>query len=82
MITTNGEEKITEHSYYTSLVGLFEDNKEDLNVSLAKLQRVKFPYTHSDFYKEWTIRKGSARSAQEVRDYNKALNQIEPEDFE
>lgn len=73
-VTKNGDERITKHSYYTSLTALYEDNQE-LKVSLEKLQtdfsRKKLEVvTHSCYWFEWTIRKASALSASEVRQYN------------
>lgn len=72
----NGDERITNHSYYTSLLGLYIDNQEDLTVSIDTLKRAKFPYSRSDYYYEWTIRRGIAPTTTEVRDYKEAQDNI------
>ena len=63
----NGGELKTNHSYYTSLTGLHIDNFEELGVSLSTLQHATFPYSKSDYYFDWTIRKGKAFTTKEVR---------------
>lgn len=80
MTMKNGERETT-HSYYTSLVGLYEDN-ENLNVSLSWLQKQKFPITYSEHYWDWIIRKGIAHTKAEIQEYNKAIEKLDPKDFE
>mgnify|MGYP005998977547 CR=1 FL=1 len=69
---------VVEHSYYTSLLALAEDNTPADTagmVSIHTLQRVKdWPYTRKDkiggHTVEITIRKGEAYTTTDVRNHN------------
>jgi len=70
------------HSYYTALEALILDNEEELNISRSTLQKWSASKKNEIRHENWVIRRGTASTTQEVRDYYRAYKELGPEGFE